>query len=92
VPYLRGLNKRRQKPIVKGDSLSVSIAAASIIAKVERDGLMRKLSRQFKEYRWGKNKGYGTKQHREAIKKYGTTKHHRRAFTDSSFSRVLSDA
>ncbi|KKT33453.1 MAG: Ribonuclease HII [Candidatus Woesebacteria bacterium GW2011_GWB1_44_11b] len=108
VPYLRGLNKRRQKPIVKGDSLSVSIAAASIIAKVERDGLMRKLSRQFKEYRWGKNKGYGTKEHREAIKKYGTTKHHRRAFTtkwqdllttkwqapiiDSSFSRVLSDA
>jgi len=88
VPYLKGLSKKRQKPIKKGDSLSISIAAASIIAKVERDSLMRRLSRQHKEYGWGKNKGYGTRQHREAIQKYGTTKHHRKTFVETFLNAV----
>ena len=66
--------------IVKGDSKSASIAAASIIAKVYRDNLMLKYSLVFKEYGFEKNKGYGTAQHLEAIKKYGPTPIHRKTF------------
>lgn len=83
IKYLRGIGLKNQKGIIKGDRKSVSIAAASIIAKVHRDNLMRKLSRKYKKYGWGKNKGYGTKKHREAIKKHGATKLHRRAFVSS---------
>jgi len=68
------------KCIVKGDSLSISIATASIIAKVTRDRYMRELSKQFPEYRFDKNKGYGTKSHIEAIKKFGFCKIHRKSF------------
>lgn len=68
------------KPIIKGDSLSVSIAAASIVAKVFRDGLMNILHSDFPIYNWKKNKGYGTKEHRDAIKKYGPCKYHRKTF------------
>lgn len=68
------------KPIIKGDSLSVSIAAASIVAKVFRDGLMDILHSEFPIYGWEKNKGYGTKEHRDAIKKYGPCKYHRKTF------------
>lgn len=68
------------KPVIKGDSLSVSIAAASIVAKVFRDGLMEILHREFPVYVWNKNKGYGTKQHRDAIEKYGVCKYHRKTF------------
>ena len=65
---------------VKGDQKSVTIAAASIIAKVYRDDLMIKLSSDYPQYGWHKNKGYGTKQHILAIKNYGVTKYHRLSF------------
>lgn len=66
--------------IVKGDGKIKSIAAASILAKTHRDEYMENLSEQFKEYAWENNYGYPTKQHREAIKKFGTTEHHRLSF------------
>lgn len=66
--------------IIKGDTLSLSIAAASIIAKVTRDRFMQDLSEQFPEYRWQQNKGYGTKTHIEALARLGSTEHHRRSF------------
>lgn len=66
--------------LVKGDGRSLSIAAASIIAKVTRDRLMRKLGAEFPEYGWSTNKGYGTKAHREALARHGVTQHHRRSF------------
>lgn len=66
--------------IVKGDSLSASIAAASILAKVERDRLMKKLSIKYPEYGFDKHKGYGTKIHFECIKKYGVCEIHRKSF------------
>ena len=69
-----------QETIVKGDSLSLSVASASIIAKVSRDRIMEIYHRQFPQYNFLKNKGYGTREHREAIKKYGQCKIHRRSF------------
>jgi ribonuclease HII len=63
--------------IVKGDQRSYSIAAASIIAKVERDHLIKEYAIQFPHYGWDKNAGYGTKQHKEALLRHGITKHHR---------------
>ena len=80
VPYTNGIKRKNQLAIIKGDEKSISIAAASIIAKVYRDKLMSRLARRdlakLKHYGWKKNKGYGTKTHREAIKKtrsYSTT-------------------
>ncbi|MGL9682144.1 MAG: ribonuclease HII [Wolbachia sp.] len=70
--------------VVNGDSLSISIAAASIIAKVRRDKLMQELYDQHPEYNWYKNKGYGTKEHVGAINLHGITEHHRRNFTPIS--------
>ena len=70
----------RYKSIIKGDTLSISIAAASIIAKVYRDDLMAKLSLEYPEYLWAKNSGYGTQEHIQAIKEHGATKHHRQKF------------
>jgi ribonuclease HII len=67
--------------VVKGDSKSLSIAAASIIAKVTRDQLMRELHGQFPMYAWDRNAGYGTKQHQEAITQHGITDHHRKSFS-----------
>ncbi len=69
-----------QQAIRKGDSLSISIASASIIAKVSRDKIMEIYHHQFPQYNFLKNKGYGTLEHREAIKKYGCCKIHRRSF------------
>lgn len=69
-----------QKPIIKGDMKSISIAAASIIAKVERDNLMKKYDELYPQYGFKKNKGYGTKEHIEAIKKYGPCPIHRKTF------------
>jgi ribonuclease HII len=66
--------------IVKGDDKSLSIAAASIVAKVTRDRIMEQLSSEFPNYSWVKNSGYGTSDHLEAIKKFGRTKHHRVSF------------
>lgn len=67
-------------PIIKGDALSVSIAAASIIAKVTRDRMLYEMDKQYPEYGLAKNKGYGTKAHVEAIKQYGLTEIHRKSF------------
>lgn len=67
-------------PIIKGDALSESIAAASIIAKVTRDRLVIELDKKYPEYNFAKNKGYGTREHTEAIKKYGLCDAHRRSF------------
>lgn len=66
--------------IIKGDSKYLSIAAASILAKTYRDEYMNRIHEEFPMYNWKKNKGYPTKEHREAIKKYGTTKYHRMSF------------
>ena len=70
-----------QKPIIHGDNLCACIAAASIVAKVERDRIMRKYDLVYPEYGFLKNKGYGTKQHINAIKKYGICNIHRRSFS-----------
>lgn len=72
--------KTPQNTLVKGDSLSVSIAAASIIAKVSRDRIMEMYHRQFPQYNFLQNKGYGTKDHRAAILEFGICKIHRRSF------------
>ncbi len=68
------------KPVIKGDSKSFAIAAASIIAKVTRDKIMIEAAVKHPEYGWERNKGYGTKEHIAAIKKYGITKYHRKSF------------
>lgn len=67
--------------VVKGDATFLSIAAASILAKTYRDDYMCALDREFPAYRWAKNKGYPTKDHREAIRNYGITPYHRKSFT-----------
>lgn len=67
-------------PVVGGDSISASVSAASIIAKVARDEIMVELHKEFPQYGWDKNKGYGTKEHLQAIEKYGATPHHRKSF------------
>jgi len=69
-----------QRSIVKGDRLSVSIAAASILAKVERDRLMIGYHRRYPQYNFSKHKGYGTAEHREAIRRFGPCPAHRRTF------------
>lgn len=66
--------------IIKGDSKYLSIACASILAKNYRDKLLIELHEEFPEYGWNKNMGYATKQHREALNKYGPTMHHRKSF------------
>jgi len=66
--------------IIKGDGKYMSIAAASVLAKTYRDEYMTKIHEEFPMYNWKKNKGYPTKEHREAIKKYGITKYHRKSF------------
>jgi ribonuclease HII len=68
------------KCIIKGDSKYISIAAASILAKTYRDEIMRELDVGHSEYNWRKNKGYPTKEHRDAIKRKGISKHHRKSF------------
>lgn len=70
----------KQVPIIKGDAKSISIGAASIMAKVTRDHLMEAYDVQFPEYGFAKNKGYGTKQHTDAIKEYGPCPIHRKTF------------
>jgi ribonuclease HII len=70
----------RVECLVGGDGLSLSIAAASIIAKVTRDRLMLRLAEQFPGYGWERNMGYGTAEHRAALTRLGPTPHHRRSF------------
>ena len=66
--------------VVKGDSLSLSIAAASILAKVVRDGWMKRLDARCPHYEFGTHKGYGTPSHRDAIARHGISRYHRRSF------------
>ena len=75
-----GLNFKT-KCIIKDDSISISIAAASVIAKVTRDNLMLKLDKEFPNYNWKKNKGYGTAEHRNALELHGPCKYHRKSFS-----------
>ena len=70
----------RQVPIIKGDAKSQSIAAASILAKVTRDRLMKTYDELMPEYHFASNKGYGTREHIEALRKYGPTAIHRKSF------------
>lgn len=72
-----------QKPIIKGDALSVSIAAASIIAKVTRDAIMDEMDKLYPQYGFSKHKGYGTSEHINSIKKYGICPIHRLSFVKS---------
>lgn len=74
------INEIPYECIIKGDSKFQSIAAASILAKTHRDAYMEKIHEEFPMYNWKQNKGYGTREHREAIMKYGITKYHRRSF------------
>lgn len=66
--------------IVKGDAKFMSIAAASVLAKTYRDEYMEKIHQEYPQYNWKKNKGYPTKEHRNAIKEFGITKYHRKTF------------
>lgn len=66
--------------IIKGDGKYMNIAAASILAKTYRDAYMEEIHEEFPMYNWKKNKGYPTREHREAIRKYGVTKYHRKSF------------
>ena len=70
----------RQVPIIKGDAKSISIGAASIVAKVTRDRLMEEYDKVFPEYGFASNKGYGSAEHIAALKKYGPTPIHRASF------------
>tara|TARA_B100002019_G_scaffold91491_1_gene78887 strand:- start:1858 stop:2457 length:600 start_codon:yes stop_codon:yes gene_type:complete len=70
----------KHKTIVKGDSKYLSIASASILAKYSRDIYMEKISKKFPDYFWHKNKGYPTKEHKNAIIRFGITNHHRKSF------------
>lgn len=82
VKYIPGIGLKNQKNIFDGDRKCISIAAASILAKVWRDSLMEMLAKnpKYKKYGWDKNKGYGTKGHIKAIKRYGLTRLHRKKF------------
>lgn len=70
----------RQKPIIKGDRLSFSVAAAAIIAKVTRDRIMMELHEQYPQYGFDRHKGYGTQTHRDALSKHGPCPVHRKCF------------
>lgn len=70
----------KHQTIVKGDSKFMSIAAASVLAKTYRDAYMEKIHRDYPDYHWQKNKGYPTKEHRNAIREFGANSHHRKSF------------
>ena len=78
---LPDLKNYKLKYIIEGDQKIPSISAASIIAKVSRDRFIIKLSKQFNNYGWDTNSGYGTKEHLRAIKKFGITEYHRKTFS-----------
>ena len=77
----------KQQYVIKGDSKSASIAAASILAKVTRDRYMEELDKEFPEYNWAKNAGYLTKEHLDAIDKHGLCKYHRPSFLKKHFEK-----
>lgn len=90
--WIRKIRKRIQKPIIHGDSLSFSIAAASIIAKVFRDCRMDKLASRYNRYNFSQNKGYGTSYHRSALSKYGLCNIHRKSFDLSRYLPAVPSA
>ncbi len=77
-------------PVIGGDHKSLSIAAASVVAKVTRDRLMRKLHRRYPVYNFENNKGYGTREHLEAIERHGTTPVHRQSYRLKTVEKTLS--
>ncbi len=83
--YVKHFNRKKQKPIKGGDKICASISAASIIAKVHRDKLMVGLHKKYPQYGFSKHKGYGTLEHREALKKYGLSRVHRKSFNLDRF-------
>ena len=86
IDALTGLDiPARQHPLIHGDALCYSIAAASIVAKVERDRYMIEMDKQYPAYGFAKNKGYGTKEHMDALRQYGMTPIHRRSFLRKLF-------
>ena len=80
IPSVSKLGLKNQKAIIKGDQKSISIAAASIVAKVYRDSLMKKFHTKYPLYDFYNNKGYGTAAHRNALKKYNLCAIHRTSF------------
>ena len=78
--YINGLSKKNQIALKSGDKFCASIAAASIVAKVYRDALMRKLSKKYPEYGFARHKGYGTRKHQTALREYRLSKVHRTSF------------
>lgn len=83
--YINSIEKTQQTPIIKGDQKSISIAAASIIAKVYRDKIMRELHESSPEYGFDKNVGYGTSTHRNAIAQHGLSISHRTSYNLSKW-------
>jgi len=77
IPSFEGIQTR---PVIGGDGISLSIAAASILAKVTRDQMMEKLALEHPQYGWERNAGYGTAEHQNALKSLGVTPHHRKSF------------
>lgn len=88
IPHFISVDGNRFKPfsdiphetVIKGDSKLLNIAAASILAKTYRDAYMCQIHQEYPMYNWKQNKGYPTKEHRAAIRKYGITKYHRKTF------------
>ena len=83
--YIKHLNRKRQKAVKDGDTICASISAASIIAKVHRDKIMKKIAQKYPQYGFAKHKGYGTKSHQANIKKYGLSRIHRKSFNLAKF-------
>ncbi len=83
--YIKHFNRKTQKAVKSGDTICASISAASIIAKVYRDNLMKKLHWKYPQYGFSKHKGYGTRKHQEALRMYGLSRIHRRSFNLSKF-------
>lgn len=77
------------KMLIGGDSLSISISAASILAKNARDSLMRELAQTYPQYGWDKNMGYGTRAHLDALNLHGPTPHHRQSFSPVAMTMDL---
>lgn len=88
IKHIKGVGLKNQKGIIRGDELSLSIASASIIAKVKRDKYMEKLSPLYPVYKFKMNKGYGTANHRSAIIKHGSSEIHRNAFVNTYLGKI----
>jgi len=88
IKHIPSVGLTNQRAIIFGDAISLSIAAASIIAKVHRDGLMTELAVEYPHYLWDKNKGYGTLAHRDALTIHGPCEEHRKDFIRSTLMKT----